>query len=111
MFVCAVSACKAKDNFTGTKWALSSLEMEGMSMSSDLLASFGFNGVLEFGNDGKFTLTLAGMDEDDSGSGTFTVKDANTVEMTVEGETVTATVRDGSLVLEEDGAKMTFVKE
>ena len=111
LFVCAVSACKAKDNFTGTKRTLSSLEMEGMSMSSDLLASFGFNGVLEFGNDGKFTLTLTGMDEDDSGSGTFTVKDANTVEMTVEGETVTATVRDGSLVLEEDGAKMTFVKE
>lgn len=85
--------------------------MEGMSMSSDLLDSFGFNGVLEFGNDGKFTLTLTGMDEDDSESGTFTVKDANTVEMTADGETVTATIRDGSLVIEEDRAKMTFVKE
>ena len=59
LFVCAVSACKAKDNFTGTKWTLSSLEMEGMSMSSDLLASFGFNGVLEFGNDGRIRRTFS----------------------------------------------------
>lgn len=117
LFVCAVSACKAKDNFTGTKWTLSSFDTEGMSMSSDLLASFGLNGVLEFGNDGKFTLTSTRMGEDDSESGTFTVngtftvKDANTVEMTAEVETVTATIRDGSLVLEVDGEKMTFVKE
>ena len=108
LFVCLIAACGTKDNFSGTKWKMDSMETSGVSISADLLDSFGFKGTLEFGKDGKVSLSVEAADENE---GTFAIKDENTVTITIDNESQDATVTDGKLTFKDSDATIVFIKD
>ena len=111
LFVCLIAACGTKDNFSGTKWKMDSMETSGVSVSADLLDSFGFKGTLEFGKDGKVSLSVEAAGENESKEGTFAIKDENTVTITIDNESQDATVTDGKLTFKDSDATIVFIKD
>lgn len=94
-------------NFIGT-WEISSMESDGESMDEetmDMMRAWGMNCVLTFEEDGKLTLDLFG----DALEGTWKAKDASTASVTIDGDTVDATLKDDKLTMEQDGDTLVFV--
>lgn len=108
---------KAEDNFVGV-WTIHSTQIDGETMEAEALNEmFEMLGMnvedmfkLEFKEDGNFSLAFEFGEDSEAFDGTWKAKDANTVEMTAEGNTITATLSDGLLTLDQDGSTMVFKK-
>ena len=59
--------------------------------------------------DGSFTLDMSAVEESLSMDGTWKESGSN-IELTVDGETSSATLADGVITISEEGASMTFKK-
>lgn len=102
---------EAKDpsaNFVGT-WTLTGMEENGEAMSQDdldLMASMGLSCDLVLNEDksGQLVIFGEGMDL------VWQAKDASTVALTAEGETIECKLADGVITLEESGTKLFFAK-
>jgi len=99
-------------------YSLQTMDMNGVSMDMDALketleaagqdaSSINISIDLEAG--GSFKLNMDAIDPSMSMSGTWKSTSGG-VELTVDGETLTAALADGVLTLEEEGVKMTFKK-
>ncbi len=99
-------------------YSLQTLEMQGMSMDMEAIkktmedagqdaSSINISIDLEAG--GSFKLNMDDFDQSMSMNGTWKSTSGG-VELTVDGETLSATLADGVLTLEEEGVKMTFKK-
>ncbi len=103
---CGGSSDKAQD-LTGTTWALSGGSQEGVSVDKETLESlFGGEMTYTFGEDGKLTLALAGVEVE----GTWK-QDGNTIELDVQGDTGSMKVDGDKLTLEESGVTVEFTKK
>ena len=111
LFACLIAACGKKDNFSGTKWKMDSMEASGMSVSSDMLGTLGFKGSLEFGKDGKVSIAIEIAGQNEAEEGTFVIKDENTVTITIDNESQDAAVVDGKLTFKDSDATIVFVKD
>lgn len=106
LVACGGSNSKAQD-LTGTTWALSGGSQDGVSVDQATLESlFGGEMTYTFGEDGKLTLALAGVEVE----GTWK-QDGNSIELDVQGDTGSMTVDGDKLILEESGVKVEFTKK
>lgn len=90
-------------------WDLSGMEQNGETASAEDLASLkemGMEITIDLAADGSFAFNLMG----EKLEGTWVAKGTDTCELTVENETVPATVSGDDLSMEQDGAKMTFTR-
>ena len=118
VLICAISlvACGGgkKSDAAGT-YKLESVSVGGVTMTMDDLAStMGEAGVeldmsLELKADGKFTLDMAALDENMSMEGTWKDK-GKTIDLTADGDTLSAAYENGTITLEAEGTSMTFKK-
>ena len=116
VLICALSlaACGGKNSLAGT-YTLQSLEMGGMSMDleemSDILGidSDDLNASLSLKEDGSFSLDMSALDDSMSVEGTWKSTSGG-VDLTAEGDTITATVKGGTITLEDSGISMVFKK-
>lgn len=117
MMVFSLAACGKKDSGSSAAgtYNLQEISVAGVTMNlEDLKATLGdaakdlsFAIVLE--EDGKFSLDMTAFDPSMSLEGTWEEKDGS-VELTVDGETISAPLKDGVLTLEAEGTSMTFKK-
>ena len=119
VFVCVIglAACGGGgDTSAAGTYRLQTIEMSGMSMDLEQLAETA--GVsaddmainLDLKSDGNFALDMSALDAADmSMSGTWEASGSN-IKLTVEGETINATLKDGVITLAEEGVSMTFKK-
>lgn len=117
MMVFSLAACGKKDSGSSAAgtYNLQEIAAAGVTMNiDDLKESLGdaaadLNLSLILNEDGKFTLDMTAFDPTMSMDGTWEEKDGS-IELTVDGETVSATYKDGTITLEESGTSMTFKK-
>lgn len=119
VFVCVIglAACGGGgDTSAAGTYRLQTIEMSGMSMDLEQLAeSAGVSADdmainLDLKSDGNFTLDMSALDAADmSMSGTWEASGSN-IKLTVEGEIINATLKDGVITLAEEGVSMTFKK-
>lgn len=119
VFVCVIglAACGGGgDTSAAGTYKLQTIEMSGMSMDLEQLAETA--GVsademainLDLKSDGNFTLDMSALEAADmSMSGTWEASGSN-ITLTVEGETINATLKDGVITMAEEGVSMTFKK-
>ena len=106
----SVTACGKSDfskNFVGT-WEITAVEAEGMTVSGDMLAQFGMTGLLELKADNTLTIEIL---EEDATDGKWEAKDATTISVTIEEDSVECVLADGKLTMEIEGVKMIFTKK
>ncbi len=88
------------------KYNLKTIEGGGMSMDAEGLAALGMGEMyIEFLSDGNCNLSVIG----ETTAGTYKVN-GNSVDITVEGETQTASVSGNTITLEIEGSKAVFEK-
>ena len=106
----SVTACGKSDfskNFVGT-WEITAVEAEGMTVSGDMLAQFGMTGLLELKADKTLTIEIL---EEDATVGKWEAKDATTLSVSIEEDTVECVLADGKLTMEIEEVKMIFTKK
>ena len=119
VLVCVIglAACGSggSSSAAGT-YKLQTLDMGGLSMDLAQLAETAgvseddFKVVLDLKSDGNFTLDMAALGEESmSMEGTWEESGSN-INLKAEGETITATLKDGEITLAEEGVTMTFKK-
>ncbi|MGI6664035.1 MAG: lipocalin family protein [Christensenellaceae bacterium] len=110
MFLAFVGCSKATgEDFTGT-WELVAMEEDGETISGadlDLMQELGLSASIVLEDGGKATLALF----DEAMEGSWKEKNASSCTLTFEEETITATLKNGKLTLEDEGAKLIFEKE
>ena len=102
----AVSQSKAA--FTGD-WTLSGMEADGnVTSAQDLeqLKSLGLEVTLSLKEDGSASLSLFG----ESVNGTWEPKTATEASMTAENQTISMTIAEDTLTMEQSNTKLSFVK-
>ena len=110
VLVLSVAACGKSDfskNFVGT-WEITAVEAEGMTVSGDMLAQFGMTGLLELKADKTLTIEIL---EEDATVGKWEAKDATTLSVSIEEDTVECVLADGKLTMEIEEVKMIFTKK
>lgn len=115
--VMGLAACGDKGGSSSAAgvYNFQTLEMGGMSMDMDqmiesgMLAEDDVKITLDLKSDGNFTLDMSALDESQSMDGTWKENGGN-IELTVEGETITATLADGVITMAAEGLTMTFKK-
>lgn len=104
------AAANHADNFVGV-WKITGITEGGETMGAeelDTLAEMGIEIALAFSEDGEFVLALG----DEEHGGTWEAKDAATVELIAEGETIKGTLDNGKLTLDQgEDATLTFEKK
>ena len=89
----ALCACGGGGGVANTKWTLTSVEADGMTIDGDMLAMIGMECTLTF-TSSEFSMDMMGV----AVEGTFT-EDGSKVSMTAEGETLVANVSGGKLIM------------
>lgn len=118
VFVCVIglAACGGGDASAAGTYRLQTIEMAGMSMDLEQLAETA--GVsaddmainLDLKSDGNFSLDMSALEAADmSMSGTWEASGSD-IKLTVDGQTMTATLKDGVITLAAEGVSMTFKK-
>lgn len=121
VLVCVISmtACGSKKSDVIGAYKLQTIEMEGVSMDIEELVSYlgeegeegaDLNIILDIQDGGKFKLDMSSLDDSLSGEGTWEEADGK-LKLTVEGETIEATLKDGVITMAEEGTSMTFAKQ
>ncbi len=116
--VMGLTACGGKSKAVG-KYDLESMETEGMTINvQDMLDTLSESGVemnveivLDLKEDGTFTLDMAALDESESEEGKWEEKDGIVTLSAEDGESIDATLEGDTLTLEADGQKMVFKKQ
>lgn len=116
--VMGLTACGGKSKAVG-KYDLESMETEGMTINvQDMLYTLSESGVemnveivLDLKEDGTFTLDMAALDESESEEGKWEEKDGIVTLSAEDGESIDATLEGDTLTLEADGQKMVFKKQ
>ena len=116
--VMGLTACGGKSKAVG-KYDLESMETEGMTINvQDMLDTLSESGVemnveivLDLKEDGTFTLDMAALDESESEEGKWEEKDGIVTVSAEDGESIDATLEGDTLTLEADGQKMVFKKQ
>lgn len=117
MMVFSLAACGKKDSGSSAAgtYNLQEISASGVTMNmEDLKASLGdaakdLDFAIVLGEDGKFSLDMTAFDPSMSLEGTWEEKDGS-IELTVDGETISASLKDGVLTMEEEGTSLTFKK-
>lgn len=94
--------------FVGTWEIESATSTDGDITADDIEAmnDLGMNVTVDLGDDGTMLIDVFG----DQTTGTWEIKDENTLTLSVEGEPLDAPVEDGMLTLSYEGQTMTFEK-
>lgn len=103
------SSADAKKAYVGS-WKLTGMTENGEAISQDdmaMMEAFGMTVSLTVSEDGNFELMYFG----ESQKGTWEAKSATEASFTVEGDTVSATLKDGKLTLSESGTDLVFEKD
>lgn len=98
----------ATKNFVGD-WKLVGMEENGETTSPEdiqLMEGLGMTVTLSVKEDKTFVLNVFG----DETSGSWEAKNPSEASLTVDGQTVSATLANGVLTMEQDGAKLSFEK-
>ncbi len=118
VFVCVIglAACGGGDSSAAGSYKLQTIEMSGVSMDLEQLATASgvsadeMTIILDLKEDGNFSLDMSALESADmSMSGTWEGS-GSSVKLTVEGETINCTLEDGVLTMAEEGVSMTFKK-
>lgn len=100
-------ACKGGNDaakYVG-EWNMVSMSEGDQTINAEDLAALGMTMTLSLKDDNTMVMTMAG----ESQEGTWKVDGGKCV-LTADGEDVSATLEDGQLVLAEENMKMTFAK-
>ena len=107
------SAAAAVETPAGS-WTLESMTQEGMTITlEDAIASAEGGEIsieLELKEGGQFTMTEKAAGESESTDGTWEYKDGQGT-MTVEGETIPISLKDGKLIMAEGSNSATFKRK
>lgn len=111
LLMLSLVACGGKD-YAGT-YNFVSMNMGGQEITAEMMTAIMPDSKIQLvlKDDGSFTMDAV-MDpsaEADSEEGTWEEKDGNLI-LTVDGQSVTATVKDGTITMSEDGVSMSFKK-
>ncbi len=115
VFVCVIglAACGGGDSSAAGSYKLQTIEMsmdleqlaEASGVSADEMTI-----ILDLKEDGNFSLDMSALESADmSMSGTWEGS-GSSVKLTVEGETINCTLKDGVLTMAAEGVSMTFKK-
>ena len=107
---CGVSANdqeKAKENFVGS-WDIIEFVNNGEDMTEmiNLMKQYGADVGLDIAEDGSLKLNMALGSDDESMEGSWTVKNATTIEVELQGAKSEAVYADGQIVIEQADGKM-----
>lgn len=109
LFACSGSSEDAKKAFIGT-WKLSGLVEDGEAVSQDdleMMEAMGMTVTMTVSEDGNFNIDIFGESEE----GTWEAKSTTEATFTIQGDAAPATLKDGTLTLEESGTQLSFVKD
>ena len=102
----ALAGCAGAANFQGD-WILTSGTVDGQEATEETLAQaqeMGLSVYLQLNEGGSAVLSVLGTNMD----GSWTAKDATTVELTFDGSSAEATLEGEELVMQQDGDVMRF---
>ncbi len=105
---------KSDEAFVGV-WTLNSMDADGMQMTGEEIKELAEMVGVDFDDMFRLELDADGtakmIVQEETMEGKWAAKDASTVTLTMDDESVDATLADGLLTLESDGDKMVFEKK
>lgn len=99
----------SKDPVQVGTWKMVSMVQGGVTVNATQLETLGVTGTLILTADKKASMDIAGIVS--VTDGTWEAKGDTGVTITFEGESQDATIADGKLTIEQEGAKVVFEKE
>ena len=103
---------KAKETFVGS-WDIVEFVNNGEDMTEmiNLMKQYGADVGLDIAEDGSLKLNIALGSSDESMEGSWTVKNATTIEVELQGAKSEAVYADGQIVIEQADGKMVCTRK
>lgn len=113
MGACTSGGAAGDGNTAAGTYKMKSMTIAGQTLDMEALASAGGYNVddfkVELKDGGEFSMTFLAGEDSQTVSGTWEA-DGNKISMTVEGETMEATLDGNKLTLSQEGTELTFEK-